>query len=135
MAGKLAAHHRDTSALTAGDVIRDISGENLWLYILVTEADGGMVGHVALCRLIRVQFGVHGFDMHHPFTEPAFRGRGVGQGLMAASKISWRARCRGGYMTVGTHPDNHKAQAFYEEPAFERKENVHPPRFSIQLRA
>lgn len=69
--------------------------------------------------------------MHHLFTEAAFRGRGVGRSLVEASKITATAlSC--GYMTVGTHPDNHEAQAFYESLGFQRKD-AHPPRFSIQL--
>ncbi|MFN8680301.1 N-acetyltransferase family protein [Paracoccus sp. P2] len=132
MAGKLADHHGDTPTLTADDLIRDISGENPWLYVLVAEADGELVGYVALCRLIRLQFGLRGMDIHHLFTEAPFRGRGAGHGLVEASKITARAlSCS--YMTVGTHPDNHKAQAFYEALGFERKD-AHPPRFSIQLR-
>ncbi|RWR16708.1 GNAT family N-acetyltransferase [Sinirhodobacter populi] len=133
MAGKLAAHHGDTPTLTAHDLIRDISGENPSLYVLVAEADGELVGYVALCRLIRLQFGLRGIDMHHLFTEASFRGRGVGNSLVEASKIKANAlSC--GYMTVGTHPDNHKAQAFYEALGFERKD-AHPPRFSIQIGA
>lgn len=133
MVGKLAAHHGDTSTLTAEDLIRDISGVNPWLYILVAESDGALVGYVALCGRTRLQFGLRGLDMHHLFTEASFRGRGVGHGLVEASKIKANAlSCR--YMTVGTHPENQKAQAFYEALGFERQD-AHPPRFSIRLGA
>lgn len=97
MVGKLAAHHGDTATLTVDDLIRDISGEDPWLYTLVAAADGELVG------------------------------------LVEASKIKASALlCR--YMTVGTHPDNRKAQALYEAWGFERKD-THPPRFSIRLEA
>lgn len=131
MAGQLANHHGDMATLTVDDVIRDISGDNPWLHILVAEAGGELVGYAALCRLIRFQFGLRGMDMHHLFAETAFRGQGVGTSLVEASKTTARAlSCS--YMTVGTNPDNHKAQAFYEALGFGRKD-AHPPRFSIQL--
>jgi len=132
MAGKLARHHGDIPTLTADALIRDISGENPWVYVLVAEADGELAGYVALCRLIRLQFGLRGMDIHHLFTEAPFRGRGVGHRLVEISKITARAlSCS--YLTVGTHPDNLKAQAFYEALGFERQD-AHPPRFSMQLR-
>ncbi|UIJ32725.1 GNAT family N-acetyltransferase [Cereibacter azotoformans] len=133
MAVKLADHHGDTPTLTANDLIRDISGENPWLYVLVAEADGELVGYVARCRLIRLQFGLRGMDMHHLFTEAPFRGHGAGHSLVEASKIKARAlSCS--YMTVGTHPDNHKAQAFYEALGFERKD-THPPALRFNYEA
>lgn len=131
MAGKLADHHGDTPTLTAEHLIRDISGEYPWLHVLVAEADGELVGYAALCRLTQLQFGLRGMDMHHLFTEASFRGQGVGHILVEASKITARALACS-YMTVGTHPDNHKAQAFYEALGFERRD-AYPPRFAIQL--
>ncbi|WP_406870608.1 GNAT family N-acetyltransferase [Thioclava sp. 'Guangxiensis'] len=131
MAGKLADHHGDTPTLTVDDLIRDISGENPWLYVLVAQTDGELVGYAALCRLTRLQFGLRGVDIHHLFTEASLRRKGVGHSLVDACKITARAlSCS--YMTVGTHPDNHKAQTFYEKLGFERRD-AHPPRFAIRL--
>ena len=131
MVEKLAAHHDDTPALTADALIRDIIGVNPWIYVLVAEAQDELIGYAALCGLTRLHFGLRGMDIHHLFTEAAFRGRGVGRNLVAASKIKAIAlSCS--YLTVGTNPDNHKAQVFYESLGFERKD-AHPPRFSIQL--
>lgn len=131
MVGKLTTHHGDTPALTADDLARDLFGENPWIYVLVAEAGDDLVGYAAICGLIRLQFGMRGMDLHHLFTEAAFRGRGVGHSLVEACKLkAISLSCR--YLTVGTHPDNHKAQSFYEGLGFERKD-AHPPRFSIQL--
>ncbi|WP_182912809.1 GNAT family N-acetyltransferase [Paracoccus onubensis] len=131
MVGKLAAHHGDTPALTADDLARDVFVANPWIYVLVAEARGELIGYSALCGLTRLQFGWRGMDMHHLFTEAAYRGRGVGRSLIAASKIKAIAlSCS--YLNVGTNPDNHKAQVFYEILGFERK-NTHPPLFSIRL--
>jgi GNAT superfamily N-acetyltransferase len=131
MVGSLASHHGDTPAITADDLIRDVFDVNPWIYMLVAETGDDLIGYVALCGLSRLQFGLRGMDMHHLFTEAAFRGRGVGHSLVEASKIRAIAlSCH--YLTVGTHPNNHKAQAFYEALGFERKD-AHPPRFSIQL--
>nr|WP_232013591.1 GNAT family N-acetyltransferase [Cereibacter sphaeroides] len=131
MVGMLASHHGDTAAVTTDDLSRDVFGVNPWIYVLVAEAGKELVGYAALCGLTRLQFGLRGMDMHHLFTEPAFRGCGVGQRLVEASKIkAISLSCS--YLTVGTHPDNHRAQAFYSAMGFERKD-AHPPRFSMRL--
>jgi len=86
-----------------------------------------------MCGLIQLQFGARGMDMHHLFTEPDFRGRGVGRSLVYACKVEAKSlSCR--YLAVGTHPNNHEAQAFYSSLGFERRD-AHPPRFSIRLDA
>jgi GNAT superfamily N-acetyltransferase len=131
MVGKLAAHHGDTSILRPADIERVVFGPTPWIYVLVAETASDLVGSAAMCGLIRLQLGMRGIDMHHLFTEAAFRGQGVGRSLVDACKIkALSLSC--GYMTVGTHPDNHAAQAFYEALGFERG-NGSPPRFSIQL--
>ncbi|WP_313353143.1 GNAT family N-acetyltransferase [Paracoccus sp. (in: a-proteobacteria)] len=131
MVGTLASHHGDTPAITINDLARDVFGVNPWIYVLVAQAGKDLIGYAALCGLTRLQFGLRGMDMHHLFTEAAFRGRGVGQRLVEASKIkAISLSCS--YLTVGTHPNNHRAQAFYAALGFERKD-AHPPRFSMQL--
>lgn len=131
MVGKLAAHHGDSAALTAEDFARDAFGERPWIYALVAEADGDLVGYAVLCGSIQLQFGVRGLDMHHLFTERQFRCLGVGTSLVKACKIKAKSlSCR--YLTVGTHPDNKDAQAFYEALGFVRRDS-HPPRFSLRL--
>ena len=131
MVAKLAAHHGDTAVLTPDDLVRDVFGKGPWIYILVAETGDELVGYAALCGLIQLQFGTRSLDMHHLFSEARFRGRGIGRGLVHACKTKARAlSCR--YLTVGTHPDNHKAQAFYEALGFMRRDS-HPPRFSMRL--
>lgn len=131
LVGKLAAHHGDVAVLTPNDLARDAFGEVAWIYVLVAEADSELIGYAALCGLIRLHFGVRGLDMHHLFTEPRFRGRGVGRGLVDACKTKAKAlSCS--YLSVGTHPDNHEAQAFYESLGFTRRDS-HPPKFSLRL--
>ena len=131
LVGKLAAHHGDDVALTSEDLARDAFGERPWIYVLVAEADGELIGYAALCGLIQLQFGTRGLDMHHLFIEGRFRGRGVGTALVDACKTKAKAlSCR--YLSVGTHPDNHEVQAFYEALEFMRRD-CHPPRFSLRL--
>lgn len=131
MIGQLAAHHGDTSTLTHDDLLRDLFSEKPWISIVVAEVGGKLVGYAAMCGLIQLHFGVRGMDMHHLFTDAAFRGQGVGCSLVEACKIeAIKLRCR--YLAVGTHPDNHEAQAFYSSLGFERND-AHPPRFSIRL--
>lgn len=85
-----------------------------------------------MCGLIQLQFGARGMDMHHLFIDPAFRRQGVGRSLVDACKLEAASlSCR--YLAVGTHPDNHEAQAFYASLGFERRD-AHPPRFSVRLK-
>jgi GNAT superfamily N-acetyltransferase len=131
LVGKLAAHHEDDATLTSENLARDAFGEKPWIYILVAEADGELIGYSVLCNLIQLQFGVRGLDMHHLFTEEGFRGRGIGTALVDACKTKAKAlSCR--YLMVGTHPDNNEAQVFYENLGFMRRDG-HPPRFSLRL--
>lgn len=131
MVGQLAAHHGDTPSLAQEDLVRDLFGERPWLSLIVAETSGALIGYAAMTGLIQLQFGMRGLDMHHLFVDAAFRRQGVGQGLVEACKIeARRLSCR--YLAVGTHPDNHDAQAFYTSLGFTRRD-AHPPRFSIRL--
>lgn len=131
MVGRLAAHHGDTPNLTPDDLARDVFNENPWIFVLVAEAGDELAGYAAMSGLIQLHFGVRGMDMHHLFTETAFRRHGVGRSLVEACKIKARLlSCR--YLTVSTHPDNHHAQAFYESLGFVRRD-AHTPRFSMPL--
>ncbi|WP_019955964.1 GNAT family N-acetyltransferase [Yoonia vestfoldensis] len=131
--GQLAAHHADTQTLSRDDLLRDAFSEAPWIHVMVAETDGRLVGYAALCGLIQLQFGARGMDMHHLFTEAAFCGRGVGRGLIQASRIkAVSLSCR--YLAVGTHPDNLDAQGFYVAAGFVRKD-AFPPRFSMLLDA
>jgi GNAT superfamily N-acetyltransferase len=131
MIEKLARHHGDTPAITTDDLFRDVFGVNPWIHALVAEADGDLIGYAALCGLTQLQFGLRGMDLHHLFTEVTFRDRGVGHNLVEACKIkAISLSCS--YLTVSTHPDNHRAQTFYATLGFERRD-AHPPRFSIRL--
>lgn len=131
MIESLARHHGDMPSITASNLVRDAFGVAPWIYVLVAEAGSELIGYAALCGLTRLQFGLRGMDLHHLFIEPAFRGRGIGHSLVLASKIK-AASLACSYLTVGTHPDNHKARAFYESLGFERKD-AYTPRFSMRL--
>ena len=131
LVSKLAAYHGDVAALTRREFERNVFGDRPWIYVLVAEAKGELVGYAALCGLIQLQFGARGMDMHHLFVEEAFRGRGVGHGLVEACMSKARLlSCR--YLAVGTDPENQAAQAFYEGLGFARRD-AHPPRFSMRL--
>ncbi|WP_424832994.1 N-acetyltransferase family protein [Ruegeria sp.] len=131
MVTQLAKHHGDKPTITREALARDLFGEIPWIFVVVAETDDKLIGYAAMCRLTRLQFGARGMDMHHLFTEGQFRGQGVGRGLVEACKIeAITLSCS--YLTVGTHPENHEAQAFYTSLGFERRD-AHPPRFSIRL--
>ena len=131
MVGALAAHHGDTSALTAEKLARDAFGDRPWIYLLVAELGGALVGYAALCGLVRLQFGVRGFDMHHLFTKSDFRGRGMGTHLVEGCKLkAYEMSCE--YLAVGTQPDNLKAQAFCTALGFKLRMSL-SPRFLLKL--
>lgn len=127
MVGRPAAHHGDMPALTTEALQRDMS-DPPWIHVIVAEAT--LIGYAAMCPLIQLQVGQRGLDMHHLFVEAEFRGRGTGRALVEGCIA--KARALGcDYLTVGTHPDNGPAQAFYESLGFIRKQPS--PRFSRRL--
>ena len=127
----MAAHHGDTSTLAVEALARDVFSENPWVYLLVAETNSNVIGYAALCGLTQLQFGVRGLDMHHLFTEEGFRGHGIGTSLVRACIYKSRQlSCQ--YLSVGTHPDNLEAQAFYSAFGFKRRD-CFPPRFVMRL--
>ncbi len=131
MVKHMAAHHGDTSALSADALARDVFSEEPWVYLLVAAASSGLIGYAALCGLTQFQFGHRGFDMHHLFTEAEFRRCGVGASLVRACIYKSRAlSCT--YLSVGTRPDNLEAQAFYTSLGFKRRD-CFPPRFVMRI--
>ena len=128
----LAAHHDDVAQIDAATLARDVLGHSPWVTLLVARLEGRIVGYAALCPLVQLQFGVRGLDMHHLYVVPDMRGAGVGQALVKASQTEAAAQgCR--YLAVGTHPENHAAQQFYERAGFDRLPGG--PRFRIKLDA
>jgi len=129
----LADHHGDVPDVSVSALERDMFGNPPWVYALVAELDGQVIGYAALCPLAQLQMGLRGIDMHHLFVEPTFRGTGIGRQLIEGSKQKARAlSCR--YMMVGTHPQNSDAQAIYLACGFEQRHGAHP-RFRISLDA
>ena len=131
MVGRLAAHHGDASALTAEILHRDAFADPPWIHLLLAEVRGEPAGFAALFGLVKLQAGERGLELHHLYVEDACRGQGVGAALVAASRRrAQELLCRS--LTVGTHPDNLKAQGFYLALGFERRD-CFPPRFRLSL--
>ena len=131
MVRALAHHHGDIPDVSAKTLERDIFGEIPWIYALIAEVDGRVVGYAALCPMIKLEMGERGIDMHHLFVEAEFRGSGIGRRLINASMAKARElNCAS--MTVSTHPDNANAQAVYLACGFEQRHSL-TPRFRIYL--
>lgn len=131
MVARLAAHHGDVTGLSADTLMEDAFSETPWVHLLVAEAESGLVGYAALCKLVKLQFGARGFDLHHLYTEAEYRGQGVGTALVSACiEMSQAHSCS--YLSVGTSPSNLEAQAFYLARGFTRRDGF-PPRFRIYL--
>lgn len=130
MAHALAAHHGDTATLSPADLARDFGPGQPWGRLIIAEVGGVRAGYAALCPLMQLQFGVRGMDMHHLFVRPEYRGTGVGRALIRAVVDHAKSQgCR--YVTVGTHPDNTKAQRIYLAAGFTRRPTP-GPRFGLK---
>lgn len=127
---QLAAHHGDQACATPESLTRDLFGPCPWLHALIAETPTGIAGYAILLPLAQVQFGKRGMDLHHLFIWPAHRRSGTGKKLLAAAQTHARALgCT--YLTVGTHPDNHEAEAYYLHNGFARRNAT--PRFAMPL--
>ncbi|APX11031.1 GNAT family N-acetyltransferase [Tateyamaria omphalii] len=127
----LAACHDDVPNIGADILARDALGERPWMTVLVADGGSQLVGYAALLPMAQLQFGVRGMDMHHLFVARDARGNGVGAALLQGCRDECRSQVCG-FMTVGTHPDNHKAMRFYERSGFLRRSGS-GPRFSLRL--
>lgn len=130
MVHALAAHHGDTAVLTSEILSRDLFGIPSWITALVATTNAGLCGYAVLTPMTQLQFGVRGMDMHHLYVKPVWRGAGVGRALLDASVAHAKSQhCS--FLTVGTAPDNHAAQAFYLAAGLGQRPPS-GPRFSIK---
>lgn len=131
MVQALAIFHDDVPQITSEAIERDAFGEIPWIYIMVLEIKGVVVGYSALCPLAHLEMGVRGIDMHHLFIEEEFRGLGIGKKLINASIQKARElSCE--FMKVGTHPENTGAQSVYLACGFVKRRSSNS-RFHISL--
>jgi ribosomal protein S18 acetylase RimI-like enzyme len=123
----LAAHHGDASGIDEASLAGLAFGPHPAVTLLVAGEPGHLRGYAALVPLLRLQFGQRGADLHHLWVEPQHRRQGIGKALIAQACATAQA---GGaaYLTVGTHPDNHQAQALYPRLGFQPA-SPHGPRF------
>lgn len=119
MIAALAAHHGDACLATLETVQRDLFGAERSGNCLIACGPEA-VGYAVLVPRLSLQNGRRGADMHHLYVAPNTRGMGVGRALIEACKSQVSAQ-GGTFLLVGTHPDNHAAQAFYERSGFERR--------------
>lgn len=126
----LAAHHGDTATLTAETLARDVFTDPPWVRVFVADADR-LVGYAALVPLAKFQAGERGMDIHHLFVDPERRGQRIGRALVDAAIAEAQALgCRS--ITIGTHADNHDAQARYLAMGFQPA--IPPgPRFRLRF--
>ena len=128
----LAKYHDDPPACTSDALLRDVFSDDPFLHVLVAERSGpaentGLLGYAALTRSAQLQRGLRGLDMHHLYVDSSARDEGIGAALVAATQTHAQALgCA--YVTVGTHPDNVSAQAFYAAQGFQRRD-ANGPRF------
>jgi len=109
----LARHHGDPPACTRADLARDLFSAQAFLTVLITEG-----GYTALHPVAQLHWGVRGVEMHHLFVDAAQRGTGLGRALVAAAVD--HAKGQGArYVSLGTHPANARARAFYAALGFE----------------
>lgn len=131
MIAALARHHDDAASVTRETLFRDAFGASRFLHILIADGGTGPVGYAALLSLAQLHYGRRGMDLHHLFVTDLCRGQGIGRQLLQAA-LGFARDLDASYVTVGTHPDNRKAQDFYLKCGFAGL-NLAVPRFSYDL--
>ena len=128
----LAAHHGDVPDINPSHLARDVLGAAPWFHVLVAAGENACLhGYTALLPRGQLQMGTRGMDMHHLFVREGHRGKGLGCALISAAVTHCKKLgCQG--MTVGTHPENPEAAAFYERRGFVRRDG-NSPRFMMAL--
>lgn len=117
MVRALALHHGDRPEVTEADLRRDVFSAAPWLTVLVADGPQGLHGYAALVPLAQLQDGLRGLELHHLFVRDDDRNLGTGSGLIEAA-VAHARRMGCAFLTVGTHPDNAAALAFYERRGF-----------------
>jgi GNAT superfamily N-acetyltransferase len=131
MIGDLAAFHGDSPIALSTEAARDLVGPAPWFTVIMAEDQCALVGYAAMLPLGQLQFGLRGMDIHHMFVRQTMRGQGVGH-MLIRTCLDHAAGLGCGFVTVGTHPDNHAAAAFYAYEGFIKRPEG-GPRFSIKL--
>ena len=109
----LTKHHGDEARLTPESLARDFFGPVAGYHGLVAVRGPDVVGYAATLPLGRLGDGARGLELHHLFVEPTARHQGVGRQLVRAVETLGRnLGCT--YVMIGTHPDNHAAQGYYQ---------------------
>lgn len=128
----LTTQHGDQLRLDEATLIDLIYAPAPWVRILVAEQRETLVGYAALVGGLNLQFGQKTMDLHHLFVADGQRGKGIGTALIDASReVALRLGCE--ILTVGTHADNHRAQATYTGYGFQ-KLTPRGPRYALDLR-
>ena len=130
MVEALARHLGDEPGVTLEGLRADLCGAGRWGFGLVAVA-GGLAGYAILTRLVQVQFGRRGMDLHHLFVRPDQRGQGMGALLLRGAEAK-AAGLGALWVTVSTHPENHAAQAFYKAQGYDPMHST-VPRFVRRL--
>ncbi|MBR2657286.1 MAG: GNAT family N-acetyltransferase [Loktanella sp.] len=131
MINALATHHGDTAEISEAELMRDAYSDRPWLHLLVAQSGDTMLGYAALFGTVQLHMGRRDMVVHHMYTDPDYRGQGIGQALVEACKQEARAQSCA-YLEVGTDPDNLAAQAFYLAAGFKRR-IAYPPRFALAI--
>ena len=109
----LTKHHGDEARLTPESLARDFFGPVAWYHGQVAVRGPQVVGYAATLPLGRLGDGARGLELHHLFVDPTARHQGVGRQLVRAVETLGRnLGCT--YVMIGTHPDNHAAQGYYQ---------------------
>ena len=112
MVTALSAHHDDVATVTSVELERDVCGPDPWAIGLIVRDGTRAVGYAILSRLICLQRGERGFDIHHLYVVDDLRGQGVGRALIMAAADTARAYgCSD--LRISAAPTNTDAQAAY----------------------
>jgi acyl-CoA synthetase (AMP-forming)/AMP-acid ligase II/GNAT superfamily N-acetyltransferase len=119
MVRQLSAFHDDTATLTIDKLRTILFGSPPWMFGIVAQANGGLLGYAALAPRVKLETGERGFHLNHLFVKQDFRRKGVGRALLNA--IDQAAKMNScSFITVGINERNETARKVYLKNGFVR---------------
>ena len=109
----LARYHGEVATATEASLHRDLFRDPVAGFALVAESEAQAIcGYALLVPLWKPHTDERAIQVSHLYVSSSHRGQGIGRRLIDASRRTAQARGASN-LTIGTNPDNAKAQAFY----------------------
>lgn len=127
----LSAFHGDTAQVSLEQLQTIFFGNQPKGTAWIAIADRQIIGYAGLLETVAIHSAIPRFDIHHLFVVDAWRSKGIGKQLIAATKAYATDRGARG-LTIGTDPRNASAQRAYRAMGLEEITDA-GPRFWIPI--